>query len=91
MERHRPAAVAILGDDRSDAEAFRVVAMARSAGRLAQGLTIGVHRAADTPPDVVHAADVMLPDPAATGPVLRALARRLEEEVPAGARRRTET
>jgi trehalose 6-phosphate phosphatase len=80
MERHRPAAVAVLGDDRSDAEAFHAVAAARAAGRLAQGLTIGVRRAGATPPEVMRTADVLLPDPAATGPVLRALARRLEEE-----------
>jgi len=92
MERHRPAAVAVLGDDRSDAEAFRAVAAARASGRLAQGLTIGVRRAAETPSEVLRTADVMLPDPAATGPVLRALARRLEEEEePATGRRRAET
>lgn len=89
MERHRPAAVAVLGDDRSDAEAFRVVAAARACGRLAQGLTIGVRRNAETPPEVLRAADVMLPDPAATGPVLRALARRLEDEEPVPGRGRT--
>ena len=60
-------------------------------GPAAQGLTIGVRRAAETPSEVLRTADVMLPDPAATGPVLRALARRLEEEEPATGRRRAET
>ena len=44
IARHRAHAVAILGDDRSDAEAFRVVRAARAAGRLAAAVTIGVHR-----------------------------------------------
>ncbi len=80
LARHRPAAVAVLGDDRSDAEAFGVVRAARAAGRLAAAITIGVRRAAATPPEVLRSADVMLPGPGATGAVLRALAHRLEAE-----------
>ena len=80
LARHRPAAVAVLGDDRSDAEAFGVVRAARTAGRLAASIAIGVHRAAATPLEVVRSADVMLPGPEATGAVLRALAHRLEAE-----------
>ncbi len=80
LARHRPAAVAVLGDDRSDAEAFEAVRSARTAGRLAAAITIGVRRATATPPEVLRLADVMLPGPAATGAVLRALARRLELE-----------
>jgi len=91
MERHRPAAVAVLGDDRTDAEAFRVVAAARAAGRLAAAVAIGVRRGADTAVEVARGADVLLPGPAAVGEVLRALARRLEEEAPAAARGRTQT
>lgn len=79
VRRHRPSAVAVLGDDRSDAAAFRVVTAARAAGRLASGLAVGVRRA-ETHPEVITAADVMLPGPGATGLVLRALARRLEAE-----------
>ncbi len=80
LARHRPSAVAILGDDRSDAEAFAVVRSARATGRLAAAISIGVRRAAATPPEVLGSADVMLPGPGATGAVLRALAHRLETE-----------
>jgi trehalose 6-phosphate phosphatase len=79
IRRHRASAVAVLGDDRSDAAAFRVVTAARAAGRLAGALAVGVRRF-ETAPDVEAAADVMLPGPEATGAVLRALARRLEDE-----------
>ena len=79
MRRHRAAAVAVLGDDRSDAAAFRVVTAARAAGRLAAALAVGVRRAG-THPEVVAAADVLLPGPETTGRLLRALARRLEAE-----------
>jgi trehalose 6-phosphate phosphatase len=85
IARHRAAAVAVLGDDRSDAEAFRVATDARRAGRLAAAVAIGIRRDPVTPPEVLRAADVMLPGPAETGAVLRALARRLEaEERPSG-------
>ena len=85
MARHGAVAVAVLGDDRSDAEAFRVATAARRAGRLAAAVAIGVRREAATPPEVLRAADMMLPGPADAGAVLRALARRLEaEERPAG-------
>jgi trehalose 6-phosphate phosphatase len=84
VARHRAAAVAVLGDDRTDAEAFRVMAAARAAGRLAAGVAIGVRRGADTPREVVDGADVLLPGPQAVGEVLRALARRLEAEARSG-------
>jgi trehalose 6-phosphate phosphatase len=78
--RHRAAAVAVLGDDRTDAEAFRAVAAARASGRLAAAVAIGVRRGAATPAEVTRAADVLLPGPEATGAVLRALAHRLDAE-----------
>lgn len=81
IRHHGARAVAVLGDDRSDAEAFRVVRAARAAGRLAAAVAIGVRRGAETPPDVAHLADVLVPDPAAAGVTLRALAHRLEAEV----------
>ncbi len=81
IARHRAHAVAVLGDDLSDAEAFRVARGARDAGRLAAALAIGVRRVEGaTPPEVTRAADAMLPGPAAAGAVLRALARRLDIE-----------
>ena len=57
-----------------------MVRAARAAGRLAAAVTIGVHRPSGAQGDVVRSADVMLPGPAATGQVLRALARLLEAE-----------
>ena len=80
LERHRPAAALLIGDDRSDAEAFRLVARERDAGHLAASLLLGVHGARETPPELVAAADVILPAPAASAVVLRALARALEAE-----------
>ena len=62
IRRHGASAVAVLGDDRSDAAAFRIVTAARAAGRLAAALDVGVRRA-ETHPEVVAAADVMLPGP----------------------------
>lgn len=85
LERHRPAAALLIGDDRSDAEAFRLVIRERDAGHLASALLLGVHGARETPPEMVEAADVILPAPAASAVVLRALARALEaEDRPAG-------
>ncbi len=81
VARHRPAAVAVLGDDRTDAEAFRVVAAARAAGRLAAAVAIGVRRGSDTPIEVATGADVLLRGPAEVGEVLRGLARRLDAEI----------
>jgi trehalose 6-phosphate phosphatase len=84
IARHRAAAVAVLGDDRTDAEAFRVVTAARAAGRLAAAVAIGVRRGADTPIEVTRGADALLPGPAAVGEVLRALASRLGAEARGG-------
>jgi trehalose 6-phosphate phosphatase len=85
LARHAAAAVVVMGDDRSDAEAFRVVAAARTAGRVAAGLAIGIDRGPATPHEVRRDADAMLPGPEAAGFVLRALARRLEAEEAASA------
>ena len=80
IEHHGSTAVLVIGDDRSDAEAFAVVARERAAGRLAAGLLLGVRGARETPAEVRAAADIILPDPAASAVVLRALARALEAE-----------
>jgi trehalose 6-phosphate phosphatase len=80
LERHRATAVLVIGDDRSDAEAFKVVARERGAGRVAASLLLGVQGARETPAELRAAADVILPDPAASAVVLRALARELEAE-----------
>jgi trehalose-phosphatase len=80
LERHGSTAALVIGDDRSDAEAFMHVAGERRAGRLAAGLLLGVRGARETPAELVAAADVILPEPAASAVVLRALARALETE-----------
>ena len=80
LDRHASTAALVIGDDRSDAEAFTVVTAARDAGRLAACLLLGVRRGQETPTELVAAADMMLPAPAASAIVLRALARALEAE-----------
>jgi trehalose 6-phosphate phosphatase len=81
MERllaaERPPAVLVLGDDRSDAEAFEVVRAAREKGEL-RGLAVAVHGAVETPPEVVDAADVVLATPRDAARVLSALGREIE-------------
>jgi trehalose 6-phosphate phosphatase len=79
IEAERPGSIVVLGDDRSDAEAFEAVRTARAAGRVA-GLTIGVHGATETPVEVLAAADIELPDPPAAARILARIATRLERE-----------
>ena len=71
---HRAWGAELSPDDRSDAEAFRVLAEERTHGRL-HGLAIAVHGAVETPPEVVEAADLLLPSPREAAAVLNALAR----------------
>jgi len=78
--RTKASAALVIGDDRTDAEAFRRVTGERRAGRLAASLLLGVRGARETPPELLAAADVILPEPAASAIVLRALARTLEAE-----------
>jgi trehalose 6-phosphate phosphatase len=80
LERERPATAIVLGDDRSDAEAFRVVSAARADGRLAASLTIAVHGSVETPLEVVEAADLVLATPRDAARSLSALAAALERE-----------
>ena len=80
LERHASTAMLVIGDDRTDAEAFKFVTGERRAGRLSASLLLGVHGARETPPELVAAADLVLPEPAASAVVLRALARVLEAE-----------
>ncbi len=79
LERERPASVLVLGDDRSDAEAFETVRRARDEGAI-EGLTLGVHGAQETPVEVLAAADVLLPSPVDAARVLSAVAALLERE-----------
>jgi trehalose 6-phosphate phosphatase len=79
IERLAPAAVLVMGDDTSDAEAFDVVRAAREAGRV-EGLALAVHASRETPPGVVEAADLELPNPLAAARVLSLLARLIDAE-----------
>ncbi len=73
----RPRAVLVMGDDRSDALAFRAAVDARESGALA-ALNVAVHGAGETPPDVAETADVILRRPRQAAQVLSLLARSLE-------------
>jgi trehalose 6-phosphate phosphatase len=73
-------AALVLGDDRSDAEAFEVVAEARRAGRLRVGLAIAVHGADETPAEVAKRADLILGAPLDAARVLSLAARAIERE-----------
>jgi trehalose 6-phosphate phosphatase len=79
LARRRPGAVVVLGDDVSDAEALRVVRVARAEGRLA-GLALGVHGGRETPAEISAAADLVLPSPRDAGRLLGALAAALGRE-----------
>jgi trehalose 6-phosphate phosphatase len=79
IARERPAAVLVLGDDRSDAEAFAAVRAARDAGSI-RGLALAVHGASETPDEILATADAGLPDPAAAARVLALVARLLARE-----------
>ncbi len=79
MERDRPGAILILGDDRSDAEAFEAARRARSEGRL-EAVIVGVHGAVETPPEVLAGADLVLATPHDAARLLAALARSLANE-----------
>jgi trehalose 6-phosphate phosphatase len=68
-----PGAVLVLGDDRTDAEAFDAVREWReAAGRPA--LIVGVSGAGETPAAIAAGADVIVADPAAAADILGRLA-----------------
>ncbi len=75
----RPASVLSMGDDRSDAEGFRLLASERAAGRLA-ALNVGIQDRHATPLDLLEASDVMLASPRKAARLLSALAGTLEAE-----------
>lgn len=76
----RPRSALALGDDRSDAEGFAAIHAARRSGRLDAGLAVGVHGAAETPPEVVSSADLLLASPREAARLLSVLAGALEAE-----------
>ncbi len=69
--------VLVLGDDRTDVEAFAAARAARAAGRIADGVIVAVAGGSETPPEVTRDADLVLPSPQAAGAWLERLARRL--------------
>ena len=73
-------AALMLGDDRSDAEAFAVIRSARASGTIRDGLTVGVHGAAETPPEIMAVSDVVLTGPRDAARLLARVARRIEAE-----------
>ena len=79
LDRERPGAVLVLGDDVSDAEAFLAMREARDAGTVA-GLAVAVHGAAETPAAVRDSADVFLARTHDAARLLSSLAALLERE-----------
>jgi len=84
LERHRPGAVLVLGDELSDVDAFEAVIAARrkaGAGTGAGALvatTVAVHGATKPAPDeLLRHADLCLGSPREVGRLLLVLARRL--------------
>lgn len=82
LERHRPGAVVVLGDQLSDVDAFEAVIAARGVARGGAGAlvatTVAVHGATQPAPDeLLRGADLCLGSPREVGRLLLALARRL--------------
>jgi trehalose-phosphatase len=75
----RPATVLALGDDSSDADAFAVLRVARSAGEL-DALAVAVTGPHGMPDDVRAAADLILDTPREAARLLAFLARTLRSE-----------
>ena len=85
IDELRPGGVLVLGDDRSDAEAFDAAhaAAARPGGPVA--LAVGVHAGVEVPAEVVAAADIVVASPREASRLLAALARELGTAVDAEA------
>ncbi len=78
LDELRPASVFMLGDDVSDALAFRVLKEAREAGET-DGISVAIQARAEVPPEVIDAADIVLASPAAATQFLSRISRRLAE------------
>lgn len=78
VAREQPDTALVLGDDRSDAEAFRAVRAAVAAGSLRAALTVAVHAALETPRELAEGADLIVTGPRQAARVLAALATALE-------------
>lgn len=81
LDAVRPGIALMLGDDRTDVAAFRVLQQARRAGEVS-GLAIGVCRDEASTADVGQDADLLLAGPEAAARFLGALARRLARSSP---------
>ncbi len=68
-----PRSILVIGDDRTDAAAFRRVGDARDAGAV-EALVLGVSGAGETPVEVADSVDLMLPSPDAAAAVIAGLA-----------------
>ena len=79
LRERQPRAALMLGDDVSDAEAFRALTSARVPGVL-DGLAIAVQARDEVPPQVTAAADIVLASPAEAARFLAAIARRASRE-----------
>ena len=78
LERHRPGAVLVLGDQLSDVDAFEAVIDARGGATSLVATTVAVHAATKSAPDeLLRGADLCLGSPREVGRLLLALARRL--------------
>ena len=82
LERHRPRAVVVLGDELSDVDAFEAVVAARREAEAGAGslvaTAVAVHGATRPAPDeLLRHADLCLGSPREVGRLLLALARRL--------------
>jgi hypothetical protein len=78
VEKVRPAAVIMLGDDVSDALAFAVLRSERDAGRV-DGVAVAIQARAEVPPEVSATADNVLGSPREAARYLSAVARRLAQ------------
>jgi trehalose-phosphatase len=78
LERHRPGAVVVLGDELSDVDAFEAVITARQRDAAIVSTTVAVHGARGPAPDeLLRGADLCLGSPREVGRLLLDLARRL--------------
>lgn len=76
VDEWRPASVFLLGDDVSDAMAFRSLRQLRSEG-VTDGVAVAVQARAEVPPEVIASADIVLRSPVDATRFLSALSRRL--------------
>lgn len=76
VDELRPRSVFMLGDDVSDAMAFRTLRELRARG-VTDGVSVAVQARSEVPPEVLAAADIVLASPVDATRFLSAIARRL--------------